>query len=216
MYRIVLHSLDVTKRNPCTDLVVYWCDIDVRLLLLYYFCELCSSTIFRTTNREICLRTLPSHLGPELCTSLLGFHALTGCDQLDKFTGFTKKTCWKALVDVSPDVSSAFRSVGQCEISDEIKAGLEESVLNLYCKDRPSDVNTLGSLRWYLFSRYVILAFLLHLGTTHLWYPHVGEWWLKYFLRKGWVGRTGLVVVTNLVIFCGLHKCMTPCSFFLI
>ena len=45
------------------------------------------------------------------------------------------------------------RSVDQCEISDEIKAGFEEFVLNLYCKDRPSDVNTLGSLRWYLFSR---------------------------------------------------------------
>ena len=68
--------------------------------------------------------------------------------------------CWKVLVDVSPDVSLAFRSVVQCEISDEIKAGLEESVLDLYCKDRPSDRNTLGSVRWYLFSRYVILAFL--------------------------------------------------------
>ena len=71
-------------------------------------------------------------------------------------------------MDASPDVSSAFGYVGQLEISDEIKAGLEESVLNLYCKDRPSDVNTLGSLRWDLFSRYVILAFLLNLGTIHL------------------------------------------------
>ena len=71
-------------------------------------------------------------------------------------------------MDASPDVSSGFRSVGQCEISDEVKAGLEESVLNLYCKDGPSDVNTLGFLHWNLFSRYVILAFLLNLGTIHL------------------------------------------------
>ena len=35
-------------------------------------------------------------------------------------------------MDVSPDVSLAFRFVGQCEISDEIKAGLEEFVINLY------------------------------------------------------------------------------------
>ena len=88
---IVLHSLDVTKRNPFTDLVVYCCDTDVLLLLLYCFDELCSSTIFRTTNRDIRLRTLHSHLGPELCTSLLGFHALTGCDQTGKFAEFTKK-----------------------------------------------------------------------------------------------------------------------------
>ena len=72
------------------------------------------------------------------------------------------------FADASPDISSAFRSVGQFEISDEIKAELEEFVLNIYCKDRPSDVNTLGSLCWYLFSRYVILAFLLNLGTIHL------------------------------------------------
>ena len=109
---IVLHSLDVTKRNPFTDLVVYCCDADVLPLLFYYLDDLCSSTIFRTTNRDIRLRTLHSHLGPELCTSLFGFHALTGCDETGKFAGFTKKTCWKVIVDASPDVSSAFRSVG--------------------------------------------------------------------------------------------------------
>ena len=90
---IVLQSLDVTKRNPFTDLVVYCCDPDVLLLLLYYFNELYSSTIFHTTNRDIRLGTLHSHLDPELCTSLLAFHALTTCDQSGKFSGFTKKTC---------------------------------------------------------------------------------------------------------------------------
>ena len=156
---IVLQSLDITKCNPFTDLVVYCCDTDVFLLLLYYFDELYSNTIFRTTNRDIHLQTLHIHLDAKLYTSLLGFHALTGCDQTGKFAGFAKKTCWKVLVDAYPDVSSAFRSVGQREISDEIIAGLEEFVLDLYCKDRPSDVNTLGSLCWYLFSRYLIIAF---------------------------------------------------------
>ena len=65
----------------------------------------------------------------------------------------------------SPHVSSAFRSIGRCEISEEIKAGLEELVLEFYCKDKPSVVSAIGSLRWYLFPRYVILAFLLNLGT---------------------------------------------------
>ena len=181
---IVLHSLDVTKRNPFTDLVVYCCDTDVLLLLLYYCDELRGSTIFLTTNRDICFRTLHSHLGPELCTSLLGFHALTGCDQTSKVAGFYQKMCWKVSVDVSRHVSLVFRSVGQCEISDEIKARLEDFVLDLYCKDRPSDVNTLGSLRWYLFSRYVILAFLLNLGTIHLWCPSGRGWGLKYFFRS--------------------------------
>ena len=81
-------------------------------------------------------------------------------------------------MDASPDVSSAFRSVGQCEISDEIKAELEEFALNLYCKDRPSDVNTLGSLCWYLFSSFlslfVILAFFLNL-VPYIYDVHMGE-----------------------------------------
>ena len=77
MYCIVLHSLDVTKRNPFSGLAVCCCDTDVLLLLLYCFDKLCSGTIFRTTNRDIRLRTLQNHFGPELCTSLLGFHALT-------------------------------------------------------------------------------------------------------------------------------------------
>ena len=72
------------------------------------------------------------------------------------------------LVDVSPDVSLEFRYIGQCEISDEIKAGLEESLPNLYCKDISFDMNKLGSVHWYLFSRYVILAYLLNLGTINL------------------------------------------------
>ena len=50
-------------------------------------------------------------------------------------------------MDVSPDVSLEFRYVGQCEISDEIKAGLEESLSNLCCKDRPFDMDKLGFVR---------------------------------------------------------------------
>ena len=93
---IVLYSLDVTKRNPFTDLVVYCFDTDV--LLLLYFNEFCSSTTFHTTNPNICLLTLPGHLSLELCTPLLGFHELTGCSQAGKFAGFTKKTYWKAFL----------------------------------------------------------------------------------------------------------------------
>ena len=90
---IVLHSVDVTKHNPFTDLVAYCCDTDVLLLLLYYLDEFCSSTIFRTTNRDIRLQTLHSHHGLELYTSILGFHALTGCDQTGKIARFYKKMC---------------------------------------------------------------------------------------------------------------------------
>ena len=79
---IVLRSLHVTKRNSFTDLVVYYCVTDVRLMLLCYIDELCSSAIFCTTNRYIRHRTLNSHLALELCTSLLGFHVLCATKQV--------------------------------------------------------------------------------------------------------------------------------------
>ena len=71
----VLHLFAVTKHNPFTDLVVYCCDTDVLLLLLYCFNELCSSTIFHTTNCKIRLWTLHSHLVPSCaCHSLAFIH----------------------------------------------------------------------------------------------------------------------------------------------
>ena len=49
---IVLHAIDVTKRDPFTELVVICSDTNVLLLLLYYFEIISSSTIFRTTEHE--------------------------------------------------------------------------------------------------------------------------------------------------------------------
>ena len=89
-------------------------------LITSFILLLCSSTIFGTTNWDTRLRIIHSHLGSEQCASLLGFRTLTGCDQQSKVAGYTKKKCLKVLVDVSPDGYLALRSVGQCEISDEI------------------------------------------------------------------------------------------------
>ena len=45
---IVLHALDVSKRGPFSELVVFSSDTDVLLILLHYFEKLSSSTIFKT------------------------------------------------------------------------------------------------------------------------------------------------------------------------
>ena len=44
---IVLHAVDVSRRNPFTELLIFCSDTDVLLILLNYFEEICSSTIFR-------------------------------------------------------------------------------------------------------------------------------------------------------------------------
>ena len=94
-----------------------------------------------------------THLGPELCSSLLSFHAMAGCDQTGRFCGYGKPSSWKVLMNASKKVSNSLRSLGEQDITDYVKNGLEKFVLDLYYKERPPEVSSLASLRWYLFSR---------------------------------------------------------------
>ena len=99
------------------------------------------------------LRLIEENLGIEMCKCLLGFHSLTGSDQTGRFYGFSKLACWKTFLSSPSDVLKALGSLGRI-LDDETKLSLEKFVLNLYCKNRPSSVTTLGELRWYLFAKY--------------------------------------------------------------
>ena len=59
---IVLHALDFSKRDQCGELVISCSDTDILLILLHYFDNLTSSTIFKTTEHEYILRTIHEHL----------------------------------------------------------------------------------------------------------------------------------------------------------
>ena len=85
-----------------------------------------------------------------------GFHAFTGCDQNGKFRGFSKETCWKTFIDSPEVVVKSFQELGSSNghPSEEVIHGLVLFILNLYCNARPNDVDTLGSLRWHMFSKY--------------------------------------------------------------
>lgn len=45
---MILHSIDVAKRNPFQELTVCSPDTDVFLLLIYYQRSLCNQTVFKT------------------------------------------------------------------------------------------------------------------------------------------------------------------------
>lgn len=123
------------------------------LILLNYFDNLCSTTIFRTRQNDDILRLIEENFGIQLCKCLLGFHAFTGSDQTGKFYGFSKLSCWKTLISSSPNILDAFCKLGTI-LDDEMKLQLEYFVLDLYCKSRPASVSTLGQLRWYLFAKF--------------------------------------------------------------
>ena len=70
-----------------------------------------------------------THLGPEMRSTLLGFHAITGCDQTGRFSGFTKYSCWKVLMNATQTTYNALQSIGAGDyISDETKNGLKPHI----------------------------------------------------------------------------------------
>lgn len=152
---IVLHAIDVCKRDPFTDLVISCSDTDVLLILLHYFDELSSSTIFRTTQHDITLQLVYESIGPHKCKAILGFHAFTGCDQTGKFYGHSKFSCWKVFMSSTSQVIAALSKLGESIIKPtevDVQA-LEHFVMHLYCKKIPSTVEDLADLRWHMFSK---------------------------------------------------------------
>ena len=99
---IILHAIDVTQRNPFSDLVIRCSDTNVLLILLYYFDELCSTTIFSTNEHDMPLQPLAEKLNFDLSKGLLGFHALTGSDQTGIFFSYSKLSFWETYLASSP------------------------------------------------------------------------------------------------------------------
>ena len=109
---IVLHSIEVAKRNPFCQLYVACSDTDVLLLLLYFYLQICNNTVFHATTREINVGCAYNALGNEKSMALLGFHAFTGCDLTRRFSGFLKITCFDTILKSNYFVCKAFASLG--------------------------------------------------------------------------------------------------------
>ena len=70
---IVLHAIDVCKRDSFTELTISCSDTDVLLIFLNYFGQLPSTTTFKTTHFQYNLRSIYEKFAPRVCTALLGF-----------------------------------------------------------------------------------------------------------------------------------------------
>ena len=57
------------------------------MILLHYVRDLSVSTNFVVQHNTMSLRLIDEVLGIDVCEAILGFHALTGCDQTGKFYG---------------------------------------------------------------------------------------------------------------------------------
>ena len=63
---MVLNALDVSKRDPFTDLVISCSDTDVLLILIHYYEQLTSSIVFKTTVHSYFVREIYENLSPSI------------------------------------------------------------------------------------------------------------------------------------------------------
>ena len=92
---IVLHGIDVAKRDPFQELYIDCWDTDVFLLLLYYFEKLCTRTVFNGKNNCVDIGMLYEVLHKEKVKALPRFHSFTGVIKPVNSGGFQKKLVGK-------------------------------------------------------------------------------------------------------------------------
>ena len=136
---MILYSIKVAHMNPFQELIVCSPDTDALLLLIFFYQELCTHTIFRTgSGNKICdinIGLVYEMLDEEKCKALLGFHCFTGCDQTAKFYGKSKLSCWKTFLNSPSQVVTAFNELGDGAIvSTSVRNGLTLYLLDLYNK----------------------------------------------------------------------------------
>ena len=87
--------------------------------------------------------------------ALVGFHAFTGCDQTGKLNDHAKQLCWNTFIPSPKKIIDTFMLLRN-SINDPMEEcidGIIMFVLNLYCKNRPTDIDNLSKLRWHMFSK---------------------------------------------------------------
>ena len=69
---------------------------------------------------------------------------------------FQKTTCFDTFLKSNSIAHKAFVSLGNNDdgLKEEIIDGLTKFALDLYQPKRPSKINTLGQLHWYLFLKF--------------------------------------------------------------
>ena len=91
-------------------------------------------------------------MGPEKSIALLEFDAFTGCDLTSKFNGKSKATCWKAFLDASEDVLTAFGNLGVTDdLADVMVTSLEKYVVRLLCES--VNLKSLTDVRWSIYTK---------------------------------------------------------------
>ena len=136
--RLVLHAV----HSQFHTVVVSSRDTDVLLLLVSHFprvqCEHLWMMSGTTKKRQyIPIDAVFNSLPAESATSLLPFHALTGCDTTSYIANHTKRSAWKVFKEHYP----LLRHVGIGELTEETLQSSETFVCRLYAGHKTDSVD---------------------------------------------------------------------------
>ncbi|KAK5637859.1 hypothetical protein RI129_000142 [Pyrocoelia pectoralis] len=147
--KIVRHVCKIDN-DFATNVLIKSCDTDVLIITLGNMDHLqCNSlTIFmeygnNNKRRLINISQLSTELGPKVCSSLPGFHALTGCDYNPSFFKKGKKRPFHIL-KANEDYQKAFTNLGSAHVTGsryEDFVLLEKFVCEMYGFKNVTDVN---------------------------------------------------------------------------
>ena len=146
---IISHCFQIRKIDPFREVAIVCSDTDVLLILLYHYQTLCTQTIMRVGRgdhkQDINIGKSFEALGDAKSQVLVGFHTFTGCDQTGKFNNHAKQLCWNTFTTSPKKIIDTFMLLGNSikHPTEECIDGIIMFVLNLYCKNRPTDIDNL-------------------------------------------------------------------------
>ena len=96
------------------------------------------------------MHSIYAQLGDTVCSSLPGFHAITGCDSTSSLAGIGKKKALKILRN-NTSYQEALGKLGESpEIPDDVLPTCEKFICNLYTTSKKAGCKV-NDVRYWLF-----------------------------------------------------------------
>ena len=143
--RLILHCIHAHMES----MVVSVCDTDVLMLLLAHYDQMQCQSLFMKAGTSKQPKYIPVHeirkrVPDDQISTLLAFHAITGCDSVSQFSGHSKKTAWCVFQRNHNDLSN----LGKGPITKDTILSAEKFICRLY---RVPDADTCDKARVKLF-----------------------------------------------------------------
>lgn len=151
--RMILHASHASSSKA--RIVIHSPDTDVAILSIHFVHNMqCEELWFKTGVKDkvrfLPVHTIASKLGVSACSSLPGFHALTGCDSTSGLFQVGKKKAWKALLkdETTQDLVGNLGTI--IPPSDGTIQSCERFICSMYATSKKAG-RTADEVRYWMF-----------------------------------------------------------------